>query len=165
MSTFKNAKKNAELNEVAPIVAYSPEVQAAAQQNNPDEATIVASSTLKKQRELKQADDGRVFVACSLPNGITFTGLRSTRTGAYTFPGVNKEATGGVLTAPGGSVLVKTPNAVWQEIKTRYQSASVFSGEQPMLREFKNSNEFDNVHDELAQVRTGMEQLDNTKQD
>ena len=163
--SLKNANKNQAASDKAPIVATNIAAPANATSNhnklNSDE--IVATASLKEQRELKQADANHIFVACSLPHGITFTGLRSTTTGAYSFPGINNKPQGGILAGPGGSILVKTPIAVWQEIKTRYQSASVFAGELPMLREFKNVNDYEDAIDELSQVRTGVEQIDSTK--
>lgn len=109
-----------------------------------------------------------VYVASSLQNGITFTGLTTVEGGRLTVPGVNNrlhgQAEAGILADGGSSVLVQLSRDVWDEIKAKYANIPAFVHQPPFLREFKSDQDYRSAtaQSELKEVRTGAEPLTNS---
>lgn len=127
------------------------------------EAAPITTST--KQEEKKPADTSGVSyiqVACLMQNGISFRGLKTTKDGSFTFPGINHDCRGpqgGVLALPGNAVCVAVPSDVWEEIKTTRSNHYVFRHDPPYLIEAGTVQDFNaRMHaGEFMAVKTGAE--------
>lgn len=131
-----------------------------------DTASLAAD---KAQASTASSSANVVYIASSLQNGMTFTDLKTVKSGRVTIPGVNNRLQGtleAALLADGGaSVLFKLPADQWAEIKAMYGSMPAFTHKPPFLREVKSASDYQSntLQSELKEVRTGAEPLTNSE--
>lgn len=133
-------------------------------------AKVVTTTETESNKDQTTASASYVPVVSLLQRGYTFRNLKSTPDGRYTVPGKDFDKRGAAgngkpLMLPGGAILTRVPQNVWEEIKATKQNLPLFKHVPPYLQELKSEKDFKAKMDagEFAEVRTGLEPYDPNK--